>query len=83
MLKNALLPVVTLIGLQFAGLISGAVIAESIFNIPGIGSLVVQGVNNRDFNLVQGAVIYIGVLVALTSLVIDVVYSFIDPRVKY
>lgn len=82
-LKNALLPVVTLIGLQFAGLISGAVIVENIFNIPGIGSLLVNAVYDRDFNVVQGSVIYIGVLVALTSLAIDIVYSLIDPRVKY
>ena len=82
-LKNALLPVVTLIGVQFAGLVSGAVLIESVYNIPGLGSLLVLAINQRDFNLIQATIVYIGIMVALTSVLIDVVYSIIDPRVKY
>jgi peptide/nickel transport system permease protein len=82
-LKNALLPVVTLIGVQFAGLVSGAVLVENVYSISGIGSLLYQAVNLRDFNLIQATVIYIGVMVSLTSLLIDIIYAVIDPRVKY
>ena len=73
----------TLIGVQFAGLVSGAVLIESVYNIPGLGSLLVLAINQRDFNLIQATVVYIGIMVALTSVLIDVVYSIIDPRVKY
>ena len=82
-LKNALLRVVTLIGLQFAGLVSGAVVVESIYNIPGIGSLLLTAITARDFNLIQGCVIYIGLVVSFTSLIADVVNGLIDPRIKH
>ncbi|MDE1852619.1 MAG: ABC transporter permease [Thaumarchaeota archaeon] len=82
-MKNALLPVITLIGLQFAGLVSGAVLVESIYNINGIGTLLLTAITQRDFNLIQGTVIYIGIIVSLTSLVVDIIYSVVDPRVRH
>ena len=82
-LKNTMLPVVTLIGLQFAGLITGAVLVESVFSIHGLGSLLLTAVTERDYYLIQGTMVYIGLIVAVTSVVADIIYAVLDPRVKY
>ncbi|WNC17434.1 ABC transporter permease [Brevibacillus brevis] len=82
-LKNAMLPVVTVMALQVAGLLSGAVITESVFGIPGIGRLAVNAIQNRDMPLLQGTVMFTTVLVIVGNLVADVMYSLIDPRIKY
>lgn len=81
-LRNALIPVVTMIGLQFGGLMSGAVLTETIFAWPGIGRMVVEAINNKDFPLVQGTIMTIALLYALVNLVVDVLYAFLDPRLR-
>lgn len=79
-LRNALIPVVTIIGLKTATLISGSIIIETIFAIPGLGWLLIRSINTFDFTLIQATVILIGLLVVLTSLVVDIAYTLIDPR---
>ncbi|MFP3389512.1 ABC transporter permease [Brevibacillus sp. SIMBA_040] len=82
-LKNSMLPVVTVMALQVAGLLSGAVITESIFGIPGIGRIAVNAIQNRDMPLLQGAVMFTTALVIIGNLVADILYSILDPRIKY
>lgn len=82
-LKNSLLPVVTVMALQVAGLLSGAVITESVFGIPGIGRISVNAIQNRDMPLLQGAVFLTTVLVVVGNLIADILYSYLDPRIKY
>jgi peptide/nickel transport system permease protein len=82
-LKNALLPVITLMAVQVAALLSGAVITESVFGIPGVGRITVGAINARDFPLLQGAMILTIVLVVLGNLVADLSYAFLDPRIRY
>jgi peptide/nickel transport system permease protein len=81
--KNALVPVVTVMGLQFAVLLSGAVLTEETFNWPGLGSELVRYLNNRDYIAVQGIITFTGIVVVVVSLLIDVVAAWIDPRVRY
>lgn len=81
-LKNSMMPVVTMMAIQFAGLLSGAVITESVFGIAGIGRLTVDAINKRDMPLLQGAVIFSTVLIILGNLVADIMYSFLDPRIR-
>jgi peptide/nickel transport system permease protein len=82
-LKNAILPVITIFGMDMVMIIAGAVIVEQIFNIPGMGRLLIDGINHRDFPLVQGITAIIVVFVLLTNLLVDLVYSWVDPRVKF
>ncbi|MGB9695112.1 MAG: ABC transporter permease [Caldisericaceae bacterium] len=82
-LRNALIPILTASGTEFAMLMGGAVLTESIFYWPGLGTYVVQAVSARDYPAVQGAVIFIAVMVALVNLLVDVLYAFIDPRIRY
>jgi peptide/nickel transport system permease protein len=82
-LKNSLIPVVTLLGLQLGTLIGGAVITEYVFALPGVGRLVVDAVFARDYPLVQGVVLLIAVGFILSSLVVDLVYGWLDPRIRY
>ena len=79
-LKNAVLPILTTIGLQFGALIGGAFVTETIFLIPGFGRLLVTAVTNRDYPLVLGGVVLVAMVIALTNLIIDVAYAFVDPR---
>ena len=81
-LKNAVLPILTTVGLQFGVLMGGAFITETIFLIPGLGRLLVSAVTNRDYPLVLGGVVCVAMVVALTNLAIDIAYAFVDPRVK-
>lgn len=81
--RNALVPVVTVMGLQFALLLSGAILTEQTFNWPGLGSELVRYLNNRDYIAVQGIITFTGLVVVLASLTIDVVTAWIDPRVRY
>jgi peptide/nickel transport system permease protein len=81
--KNALVPVITVMGLQFAVLLSGAVLTEQTFNWPGIGSELVRYLNNRDYVAVQGIITFTGIVVVVVSLMIDVITAWIDPRVRY
>jgi peptide/nickel transport system permease protein len=82
-LKNALLPVVTLIGIEFAFLIGGLVITEQVFNLNGIGRLLVQAVQNQDNVLAQALVMLIVMVFVFTNLVVDVLYAWLDPRIRY
>jgi len=82
-LKNALIPVVTIIGLQLPVLIGGSVILEQIFNLPGIGRLLVDVINNRDYTMLSGINLFIAFLVLLINLGVDVVYAYLDPRIRY
>jgi peptide/nickel transport system permease protein len=81
-LKNALLPVVTVMAIQVAGLLSGAVITESVFGIPGVGRIAVNAIQARDMPLLQGAVLFETLLVVLGNLGADILYAFLDPRIK-
>ena len=81
-LRNALIPVVTVIGLWFGGMVGGAVIVEQVFSIPGIGRLMIDAINARDFPVVQGAVLLMAVSFSLANLTVDILYAFLDPRIK-
>jgi peptide/nickel transport system permease protein/oligopeptide transport system permease protein len=82
-LKNALIPISTIIGIQFGALLGGAYIIENIFGWPGIGRLATQAVFNRDFPLVQGTVLVSAVTFVLVNLAVDVLYAWLDPRIRY
>ncbi|MBA7526781.1 Glutathione transport system permease protein GsiC [subsurface metagenome] len=82
-LKNAMLPVITFVGLQLGFLLGGAVIVETIFAWPGIGRLLVDSIYARDFALIQGCVLFIAVIFALANLAVDVLYAYLDPRIRY
>lgn len=82
-LKNSMLPVVTIMAIQVASLLSGAVITESIFGIPGVGRIAVNAIQARDMPLLQGAILFATVLVIAGNLVADILYSFLDPRIRY
>jgi len=81
-LKNALLPVVTIMAIQVASLLSGAVITESVFGIPGVGRIAVDAIKSRDMPLLQGSVLFATILVIIGNLVADILYSFLDPRIR-
>jgi ABC-type dipeptide/oligopeptide/nickel transport system permease component len=82
-LANAMLPVVTVLGLQIALLLSGAVVTETVFAWPGIGRLAVFAIQSRDFPLVQGTVLVVAVMFVLLNLAVDVLYAYVDPRIHY
>ncbi|MER9495853.1 ABC transporter permease [Mesorhizobium sp. M0320] len=82
-LKNAGVPILTVIGLSFAGLIGGVVITETVFNIPGVGRLVVDAINNRDYPIIQGVLILVSGLYVLINLAVDISYTLVDPRIRY
>ena len=81
-LKNALIPIITVIGIQFGYLLSGAVLTESIFAVPGVGRLMVQSIKERDFPVVQGSVLFIAVAFSLVNLLVDILYAYVDPRIR-
>lgn len=81
-LKNSLMPVVTLMAIQFAGMLSGAVITESVFGIGGIGRLTVDAINSRDMPLLQGATVFSTLIIIIGNMFADIMYSFLDPRIR-
>ena len=81
-LRNAMIPIVTAIGMQFSLVMTGSALAETVFSWPGIGSLVVQSINKRDTPMVTGSIILCCVLMALINLLVDIIYAFCDPRIK-
>jgi peptide/nickel transport system permease protein len=81
-MRNALLPVVTVAGNNFGLLIGGAVATETLFGMPGLGTLIVNGINTRDLPIVMAGIIVFTILFSLIILLVDVMYAFIDPRVK-
>ena len=82
-IRNALMPIVTLVGLSLPLLVGGSVIMENIFNLPGLGRLMLTALNDRDYPLVSGVNLFFGALVLVTNLLIDMIYPYIDPRVRY
>ena len=82
-LKNGIIPVVTLLGIQLRNLVGGSVLVETVFNIPGMGSFMVRAVFNKDFLIVQGCIMVIAVVVALANLAVDISYGYFDPRIRY
>ncbi len=81
-LRNALVPVVTIMGLQFGGLLGGSVVTETVFSLPGMGRLIVQAIGNRDYPIVQAGVFLIAIAFVGVNLVVDVLYAVIDPRIR-
>ena len=82
-LKNALPPIVTVLGMRIAELLTGAIMIETIFSWPGIGRLIVDAINNNDFELIQGVVLFMAVLYVSVNLIVDIVYLYINPKVSY
>jgi peptide/nickel transport system permease protein len=82
-LKNALIPIVTVIGVQAGYLLGGAVLTETVFAWPGVGTLMVQGILARDFPLVQGCVLVVALSFVLVNLAVDLLYAWLDPRIRY
>ena len=82
-LKNALIPTLTVVGITFAILIGGAVVIETVFNIPGLGRLIISAVLRRDYPVVQGVVLLIAVAYMLVNLLVDLAYVLVDPRIRY
>jgi peptide/nickel transport system permease protein len=82
-MRNALIPVVTVVGLQFGTLLGGTVIIEQIFSLPGVGRYALEGINLRDYPVIQGAVLAIALAFVLVNLIVDVCYGFLDPRIRY
>ena len=82
-LRNALLPVITIIGIEFAFLMGGLVVTEQVFNLNGLGKLFVESVANHDFNMTQALVMLVVGIFALTNLVVDIIYAWLDPRIRY
>jgi peptide/nickel transport system permease protein len=81
-LKNALIPIITMIGVQLGTIVGGSVIVESIFNIPGIGTYMMAGINGRDYPVVQACVLVLALSICVVNLLVDIIYAFIDPRIK-
>jgi len=81
-LKNSLIPVVTIIGFGFGSLLGGAVITETVFSLPGLGRLTIEAIYNLDFPVIIGTTLFFAIIVVLTSLIVDIIYSLIDPRVR-
>jgi peptide/nickel transport system permease protein len=82
-LKNALIPVITQIGLQIPVLVAGTIVIEQIFALPGMGRLFIEALNTRDYPIIQGINLIIAVLVLLLNLLVDLAYAWLDPRVSY
>jgi len=81
-MRNAMLPVVTVIGLSLGGLLSGAVLTETIFNLTGIGKTITEAITGRDYIVIQGVVIVVAIAYLVVNLVVDVSYAFLDPRIR-
>ncbi|MDB4897033.1 MAG: Glutathione transporter permease [Firmicutes bacterium] len=82
-LKNALLPVTTLVGLQFGGLLGGSVITETVFALPGVGSYAIQAIGQRDFPVIQSVVLFSAVVFVCANLAVDLLYGYLDPKIRY
>src|SRR3712207_461300 len=82
-LKNAFIPVLTVAGLQVGYLLGGLVVTEEVFTLPGIGRLLLWGIYQRDYPLIQGTILFVAVLFLVTNLIVDVLYGIFDPRIRY
>lgn len=81
--KNGLIPVITLAGFQIRGIIGGSVLIESVFNIPGMGRLAVEGLQNQDYAMVQGVILIVASVTTMLNLIVDISYGYLDPRIRY
>jgi peptide/nickel transport system permease protein len=81
--RNSLIPVVTIIGLQFGAVLTGTIITETIFGWPGVGRLLIQAINTRDYPLVQGCILFISITYVAMNLITDLTYGFLDPRIRF
>ncbi len=81
--RNSLIPIVTVLGLQFGGVLTGAVVTETIFAWPGVGRLLIQSITARDYPTVQGCILFIAVIYVAMNLLVDLTYGFLDPRIRY
>lgn len=81
-LRNALIPVVTVIGLQIGIYLGGSIVTETVFSWPGLGRLVVDAIYNRDYPVVQGAIFIYAIMIVVVNLLVDILYAYIDPRVE-
>ena len=81
--RNALIPIITVVGLQFGMLLGGAVLTETVFAWPGLGRLIVDSIRARDYPMIQGAILVFGLLYILVNLVVDIIYAYVDPRIRY
>jgi len=81
-LRNAFLPVLTMMGLQFATLLGGAILTETTFSWPGLGRYIVDRISSRDYTAIQGAVVMFGIFVSVASLMVDLLYAYFDPRIR-
>lgn len=82
-LKNALIPIITVVGLQFGSLLAGAVLTETVFAWPGLGRLLYDSISARDYPMIQGVILIFGLLYIFVNLVVDLIYAFVDPRIRY
>ncbi len=82
-LKNAFIPLITMMGLQFAILLTGAILTETTFSWPGLGTMIVERIQYADYTAVQGAVVFFALFVAVTNVIIDIIYAILDPRISY
>jgi len=82
-LRNAMVPIVTVVGLTIASLMGGAVVTETVFSIPGVGRLVVQSVLRRDYPVIQAAILLVATIYVMVNLVVDLIYAWVDPRIRY
>ncbi len=82
-LRNGLIPIITLIGMQIGSLLGGAVVAEQIFSIPGLGLMTLTAINQRDYPVVQGCVLFIAFVYVMVNLIVDILYTYVDPRISY
>src|SRR5262249_40616914 len=82
-LKNAFIPVLTVLGIQLGGLLGGTVVIEQIFGLPGVGRTLLEGINARDYPVIQGTVLFLAVVFVLVNLLVDLLYAYVDPRIRY
>jgi peptide/nickel transport system permease protein len=82
-IRSAITPIVTVLGLDIGTLLGGAILTETVFNIPGIGRLAYDGIQNADLPVIQGTVLFGALFIVVANLVVDIAYAFLDPRVRY
>ncbi len=82
-LRNALLPVITIVGIQFGAMLGGAVVTETVFAWPGVGRLIVNAISQRDFPIIQGGVLMMAIIFTLVNLLVDISYALVNPRIRY
>jgi peptide/nickel transport system permease protein len=82
-LRNAMLPIVTIVGDELIGLLNGSVVIEVIFGWPGIGKLTIDAIERRDFVVIQASVVFVAIMVIVVNLLVDLLYAWLDPRIRY